>query len=373
MTDSESGGSGVENAPPALRSALDDYLVSRGKGGQKQSGIYRRHAERELGKFVTYLEREGIDGFDGIEARTLRRYIRQELLGHGHSPRTVQKYYDYVSAWLGWAQREGLIDTHYGIQEAAREPLPEADTRKEEHQQTWQRGQRQAILGHVDERAREAIEEDGLDAYGPVRNRALVYVLAYSGVRGSELLANSQDDRRDGAMWRDLADGCDSLEVLGKNQRWEDRSIPPQARTALERWRTVLDPAPEWPLFPTLHYPSLHDALDAAGVERAVSGHAEIFDALRDTTGRPPSITTDGARRLLKRLTDEADIDVEAGYLQLHGARRGVGRVLAMQQGADAAADQLGNSVEVVERRYSDILAAERAEKTGEAFDEHDG
>jgi len=75
----------------------------------------------------------------------------------------------------------------------------------------------------------------------------------------------------------------------------------------------------------------------------------------------------------MRRLTDDADIDVSEGYLQLHGARRGVGRVLTMHENADAAADQLGNSVAVVKEAYSDILASETAERTGEAFEKNDG
>ncbi|MDG5778915.1 hypothetical protein VB773_20035 [Haloarculaceae archaeon H-GB2-1] len=297
------------------------------------------------------------------------------LLGTELSPRTVRKYFDYVSAWIGWAQREGLVDTHHGLQQTAREPLPDVDTRKETRQQSWRRDQRQAILAHVDERAHDAIDDDGLNAYGPARDRALVYVLAYSGVRGSELMANSQDDRRDGARWRYLGDELDTLEVHGKKQEWEDRSIPPQARPALERWEIVIGPESDWPLVPTLHYPSLYDSLADAGCTETddLTDHADVFAALREYGGRPPAMTTDGARRLLQRLTDEAGIDIDEGYLQLHGARHGVGLVLAMQQGADEAADQLGNSVAVVEESYSDILASERAEKTGEAFEEHGG
>jgi hypothetical protein len=64
----------------------------------------------------------------------------------------------------------------------------------------------------------------------------------------------------------------------------------------------------------------------------------------------------------MRSLTDDAEIDVEEDYLQLHGARRGPGLVLATEQGADAAADQLVNSVRVVGQAYSDVLAEERAE-----------
>jgi integrase len=375
MSDGDHSDGLADEPPVPLTRAMDDYLLSKGKGPDGESGLYRTNAERQLRKFVGYLDAQGITRLAEIDAEVLRTYVRDALLGDGLSPRTVRKYFDYVSAWIGWAQREGLVDTHYGLQQTAREPLPDVDTRKRTRQQSWRRDQRRAILTHVDERARDAIDDRGLDAYAAVRDRALVYVLAYSGVRGSELLANSQDDRRDGARWRDLGDEYDTLEVLGKRQEWESRSVPPQAHSVLERWEQVLDPAGDWPLVPTLHYPSLYEALATAGrtETESLTGHADVFAALRDHGASPPAMTTDGARRLLQRLTDDAGIDVDEGYLQLHGARRGVGRVLAMQQGADEAADQLGNSVAVVEESYSDILASERAEKTGEAFDEHDG
>jgi len=358
--------------PAALTDAVDSYLQSKGKGVDGSTGTYRRNAERELERFVRFLDDHGVEALDAIDATTLRAYVREALLDRGLSPTTVHKYYDYVSAWVGWAQREGLVAEHYGIQQTACEPLPETDTRAAERQQTWHSEHRQQFLSHVDERARDAIEANGRDAYGPARDRALAYLLAFTGVRGAELLAVSDDDRRTGADWRDVGRDTTSIEVLGKSQSWETRSIPPQARPAVERWAAVLDPEPSWPLVPTFHYPSLYGVLPDSVDTDSLDGYADIFEAIRTADVRPPALTTDGARRLFERLSDEAGIDVAEGYLQLHGARRGVGRVLAMEQGADAAADQLGNSVAVVEESYSEVLASERAEKTGQAFEDHE-
>lgn len=376
MSDRTTRGSAPEGTlPRPLTEAIDGYLRSKGKGSDGASGTYRRNAERELRRFARFLADRGVEDLGEVDATNLRTYVRSELSTRDLAPRTVRKYYDYVSAWLGWAQREGLVSEHHGIRESAREPLPDVDTRADERQQTWQRDQRTALLSFLDERAREAVEERGADAYAPLRDRALVGLLAYSGLRGSELLANPQDDRREGAEWRHLAEGLVGLDVLGKTQEWETRSIPPQARSALKQWTRAFDPEPEWPIVPTFHYPTLYDGLRAAGHDDtdSLSGYADVFDAYRECDARPAAMTTDGARRLMQRVTDEADIDVEEDYLTLHGARRGVGRVLALQQGADAAADQLGNSVTVVEQRYSDVLASERAEKTGDAFADHDG
>lgn len=376
MSDRNAGGSSPdEDLPPRLVDAIDGYLRSKGKGSDGESGTYRRNAERELHRFAAFLADRGIEDLGDVDATTLRQYVRSALTSLDLAPRTVRKYYDYVSAWLGWAQREGLVAEHYGIRESAREPLPDVDTRADGRQQTWRRDQRRTLLAHLDHRAREAVEDRGTAAYAPLRDRSFVVLLAYSGLRGSELLANPEDDRRTGAEWRHFAEGLVGLDVLGKTQEWETRSIPPQARSPLEQWARAFDPEPEWPVVPTFHYPTLYDGLRAAGHDDtdSLSGYADVFEAYRERDARPAAMTTDGARRLMQRLTDEADVDVDDDYLTLHGARRGVGRVLALQQGADAAADQLGNSVTVVEERYSDVLASERAEKTGDAFADHDG
>ncbi|WP_340100559.1 hypothetical protein [Salinibaculum salinum] len=376
MTDSESRGSSSESTTPAaFQSALDSYLRDKGKGSAGESGQYRRNAERVLQEFLVWCGQCDVRTFDDLDADVLREYVSTELLDPDLSPRTIHKYYDYLSAWVGWCQREGLVPEHYGVQERAREPLPDKEARrKEQRQQTWLPDERRAILLFVDDRAHEAIDEDGSAALGPVRDRALVYLLAYSGVRGAEFLAVNNDDRRDGARWSDMSDDYATLTVLSKNQDWTQRAIPTQARPALERWERVLNPTEDWPLFPTLHLPSLYDRLRDAGVETTgLSGHDEVFVACRENDVTPPSLATDGARRVMQRLTDAADLDVDGGYLKLHGARRGVGRTLTIEQGVSAAADQLDNSARVVEEAYSDVLAKERAERTSEAFEDHDG
>jgi len=359
--------------PKELVEVLESYLRVKGKGQDGSSGTYRRNASREITQFIDWLANRDIRRLDEIDEDLLAEYVNKGILSRELSARSVNKYYDYISAWIGWCHREGLVAQHYGIRERPRERLPDETTRKERLQQSWQQEERVVLLRHVNEQAAEAIDKDGVAAYRPVRDWALVSILAYSGVRGSELLGNPDDNRRDGAQWRDLGDEYASLRVFGKSQEWEQRSIPPQAHGAIEQWERVLDPASEWPIIPTFHFPKLYEPLRTAGVRTdAIQGHDEIFAAYADAGITPPALMTDGARKIMQRLTDNLNIDIDEGYLQLHGARRGVGRVLALQQGADAAADQLGNSVEVVEERYSDILASERAEMTGEAFEKHD-
>lgn len=388
MSERESRGS--DDGETAFRARLEGFLRDKGKGRGGASGTYRANAERELRLFVDWLEDprgESTGGeaprtgpvleYDDLDAQVLREYVRSGLLPRDLSPKSVHKYYDYVSSFVGWCQREGLVPEHYGIQRTAREPLPDTEGQKTEKQQTWRREERLALLRHVDREAHDAIDERGRDALSATRNRALVYVLAYTGVRGGEILALPQDDRRNGEVWGSLSVDYATMDVLSKKQDRTTRAIPSQARPALERWHDVLRPREDWPLFPTFHLPTLYERLDGVlddDEKAALTGLVDVFDAMRERGVPPPAITTDGARSIMKRLTDDAGIEVDRGeYLELHGARRGVGRVLAMTQGADAAADQLDNSVKVVEEAYSDVLAEERADATSEAFESHDG
>lgn len=41
-----------------------------------------------------------------------------------------------------------------------------------------------------------------------------------------------------------------------------------------------------------------------------------------------PALTTEGARRVMQRLCEAAEVDVDEGYLKLHGSRRGMGELL---------------------------------------------
>jgi len=368
MSARNSGGSDDGDGAAGLREHVDAYLTDKGKGQDGRSGNYRRNAGRVLERFVDWADAEGVNSLDALGPEHLRRFVREELRAGDYAPRTVHKYYDYVSAFIGWAEREGLVAEHIARKRTAKEPLPDLDKEKRSHQQTWRPEQRQELLTRLDEAARDAIEAEGAAVSKPIRDRALVAVLAYSGVRAGELLAARFDDRRVGVTWADIGDDYATLTVLSKDQAIQDRAVPPQARTPLKQWERVLDPEPEWPLFLKFSYAALYGAFekDVAG---EFDGRDEVFEALRARDRSPPSITTEDARRLLERLTEKYGIDVDGDHLQLHGARRGAGLVLATQQGADAAADQLGNSVRMVEEAYSDVLAEERAEKTGEAFE----
>jgi integrase len=391
-------------ADTSVADPLDAFLRSKAKGGT-ESGNYRRNCERVVQDFLAWLARDGETGvtFADLDAPTLRRFARalathdptsdDPLRRRELAAGTVLTYYAQVSAYLGWCVREGYLDRNPAQQNVAKEPLPENDGRRSGDQQAWTDDHRRQITRHVDRAVDDALDaldegEDLFEAVQPYRDRALVYVLCYSGVRGGELVADPKDDRRTGLRWRDVSLADHTMTVFSKKQRWSDRSLPAQALTAVERYRRVLDPRPDWPVFPTFHYPKLYATIRAGLVERddwdeqaverlvdGISGRTAVFDTLREYELSPPAITTDGARRTMRRLCADADLtlDDRHGYLAPHGGRRGVGEVMVRQRGFTAAARLLDNSESMVREHYSHIEARDLAADAGSAFEEHDG
>ncbi|UHQ98776.1 site-specific integrase (plasmid) [Natrinema zhouii] len=367
---------------------LEEFLRSKSKGSEG-SGNYQRNLERCVEDFLAWLETDphSIDTFDELTERTFRRYAR-ELTGRELAPGTVQTYYAHVSAYIGWCVREGLLEANYAQRNVAKEPLPETDGRRSGDQQAWTDEHRTLITRYVDERAHDAADEKGLDAIQEFRDRALVYVLCYSGVRGGEIVADPKDDRRNGLKWGDVSLADQKMTVLAKKQNWSDRSLTKQVINPMSRYEGLLDPAgDDWPVFPTFHLPTLYETLrtglreeygwSSDEVEKFIdelTGQPNVFGALREYELAPSSINTDGARRIMRRLCEGAgvDLDDKHGYLALHGGRRGAGEVMVRQRGFTAAARLLDNSEEVVRKSYSHIEAKEMAEDAGNAFAEHD-
>ena len=79
----------------------------------------------------------------------------------------------------------------------------------------------------MDEQADAAIDarnesEDAQDGsvYRSIRacrDRALVYILAYTAVRGAEIVRTPNDERRNGLRWTDVDLDAQSLTVFRKN------------------------------------------------------------------------------------------------------------------------------------------------------------
>ncbi len=153
----------------------------------------------------------------------------------------------------------------------------------------------------------------------------------------------------------------------------------------LRSYRKLMNPPTErWPVFPTFDQRTLgtrvRDELADRGerseaiTERREAYARDLLLAL-DVDIRPPSITADGARSILQRLSEAAEIDIDHpkhDYLAPHGGRRGMGEVLVRAFGYTVAARYLDNSEEMVRERYSHIEAGQLGDVATEALNEVD-
>src|SRR5699024_3120207 len=191
-----------------INAVIEDFLTDKGKGQRGESGNYRQDAGRELGRFVEFLtgHEESPTSFDELNSGHLREYARH-LTRQGWTAGTVRTYYAYISAFCGWAVREGHLAENVAQRRNATEPIPDDGVHKSGDQQVWSAEDRQQLTSFVDEQASIAIDDVGGDREAAIkacRDRALVYLLSYSGVRGAEILRDRSDERRQGLRWEEV-------------------------------------------------------------------------------------------------------------------------------------------------------------------------
>jgi len=126
-----------------------------------------------------------------------------------------------VPAFLAYCVEWEYLGENPARKGLATDQLPLRPTQKIDEADFWTSAEQTALLRFADQRADQALDARGTNAIEALRNRALVYVLAYTGVRGGEILADSRDDRRDGLRWEDVSLDGGYLWVLGKNQTEE--------------------------------------------------------------------------------------------------------------------------------------------------------
>jgi integrase len=354
----------------ALADGLKRYVTSL------ESGASRQTAQTVLSWWVEWASTHGYDDLtvlddddEGVQA--LRR-TAQELRSRVEdpddtlsSPSSARTYWNILSAALSYLVDDQLLSHYPARANAARAPLP-TDPGTPDTQQFWTADQRDTLITFVDDRAYQSIESDDLDHTKPVRDRALVALIAWTGVRGAEILRSRHDDRegRNGLRWSRLNLEEWTLTVRGKSNEWEPVGIPPQARSAIERWYSVLQPDSAWPVIPTLHRPTLAktatDALESTNrdVEDVRTEGQSWLALLRELEVTPPAMTVDGGRSLVERLAEEADVENNGEPLRLHGARRGLGREL-YQHSAELAQTQLRHqSIKTTKQSYHHVDAA---------------
>ena len=365
-----------------IEDALDAFVRSKQKGAD--SGNYQRNARHAIEEWIDWLADcdEPIESFDQLQVSYMRQYARHlkkrvdrdELAGS-----TANTYWNYIAAFLGWCVYEELLAENPARKRRAEQELP--DTRpRSDRQQFWSRDDREALLTHLNERVHMAVDEGGLSAIKELRDRALASLLAYSGVRGAEVLRDPNDGRRSGLRWRDLDLEAGTFVVLGKSQADEEAPLPPQARDPLERLQQALRPTSgDWPVFPTLHRPTLSRIVregladtgyDDTEIEKIIHEH-EWLTLYRDQEFVPPALTTNGGRTAMRRVCEEAEIVLEGehDYLTPHGGRRGAGDVLYREDPVLAQTALRHRSIETTKDNYSYIEAGETAAQAGNVFE----
>jgi integrase len=368
---------GGEDGKTDVHDLVEDYLTAR--RDEHGSGTYASSASSELSRWADWMAGHGYS-LETLEERgpdVLRQYatrLRKRTQAGGIAASTAKTYFAYVSACLSFAVREGRLSRNPAQTETARELLPE-DSRDRGDQQHWTPEQREQLLTHVRERAEQAIDERAFGAYTETRDRAVVAMLYYAAVRGAEVLRHRQDERdgRQGLRWGRVDLEAGTMRILGKDQSWETAPIPSPALRPLRVLEKVQRPASDdWPVFATDHAPSKWSAArdQLNDVDALVENLGSIDAVLREHNVAPPALTTDGARSVLKRLTEAAEIDVDEGYLQPHGARRGmIGEVYKLNRGE---AQDLGRhkSMETTREAYSHLDAEEQRERLDELVEE---
>jgi integrase len=371
-----------QDASPGVQ-PIDDAVNEFLQRGSK-SGNYRSNLEHVLTQWRTnWPGASGIETLDDVDKKVMADYAthlkrridaRQSTTTDSDSGITISTawaYYDNVSAFLDYCLEWDKISENPAQKAIAKDQLPERPSTVSGSQQFWSTEERRQLLNHVDRRASKAIDERGTGAVVELRDKTLAYVLAFTGVRGGEILKDSRDDRRVGLRWADVDIEDNQITILGKNQQREPAPLPEQTHRPLQQLKRVVDPASdEWPVFVSLHAPSMYGVLPD-GFERPDNDEQSLLDHCRTLGVVPPALSTNGARSVLKRLCEDGEIEVDGDdkYLTLHGARRGVGEKLYRERGAAAAQRTLRHAdPKTTSEMYSHIETSENAENVSEVF-----
>jgi site-specific recombinase XerD len=360
-----------------------------------EAGNYRRNNQLVLEAFVDFQRDRGNRTLADITATDCRRYaqhLADRVRDDDLAASSANTYYDVVRAWLGWCVRDGRIPENPADTLRATEDLP-TDAGDADRQYWWpeEREAMFAALDRVVDDANDAVEDARVDADDDEasdaletarwtqlkahRDRALFFTLGLSGARGAEVLRDPDDDRRNGITWGDVDFDAGVVRVFGKTRENQTMQVMTPALNRLDRFRRLLrPPSPDWPVFVSFHRPSLYatirNELGARGwrddrIEERLDADGPLALA-RDAAVTPRAISLQGARSMMQRRCDAADVDVDGEYLKPHGGRRGLGHQLYSEK-AELAQEVLRHeSVTTTHESYRDVQA-ERLREDAEA------
>ncbi len=377
MTAADPRGSTAETDHQAAIEARLDSL---------DSGNYRSNNRLVLDAFAEYLEDHrdvtALEDLEVIDCRRYAQHLRERVhddeddlsaaSAHANGP-----YFTIVRAFLGWCVDDERIESNPARPNRVKEALPEHHG--DHDRQFWSAEAREALLNFVGERAHHALDDSADDRERAFRDRALVTMLALTGARGAELFADPRDEHRSGLRWDDVNLEKGITTVFGKTRERQPIPLTDRVVESLERYRKVLDPATgDWPVFPTRHHASLaraaEEGLEAQGwsadeIEATLAASTSM-EILREHGIAPPALSKNGARSLMKRLCDTADVDIDGEYLKPHGGRRGLGSDLYARD-AELAQELLRHeSSETTHESYREQNVIERRDRLERALDE---
>jgi integrase len=353
-------------------SALDDAIQAR--LDRLDSGNYRRNNRLVLNQFADFARERGARQLDEISEQDCRRYaqdLADRVRDDDLAASSANTYYDIVRAWLAWCVRDGRIPENPADSLRATEDLPE-DT-GDSSRQFWSPEARNKLLAYMDMVADEWSDvEDKRIRYTAYRDRALVYVIAWSGARGAEIVRDPDDDERNGVTWDDIDLDAGVMTVLGKNRERQEVSLLEPARERLERYHRLLDPPSDWPVFdppnmyarvrkqatPRLEHPDSND--DVPGdLEMALSEKGPLT-VMRERGISPRAMSLQATRKMMKKRCDTLEVDIDGEYLKPHGGRRGLGHELYAEQ-AELAQEMLRHeNIGTTHESYREVRAEER-------------
>ena len=383
--------------------APDDDLAAavRARLEALDAGNYRANTELVLSQFADFLgEERGVTALDELDVLDCRRYaqwLRRRVAdeddplsaasAHANGP-----YFTIVRAFLSGCVDDERIDANPARPNRVRDALPEYHGDRD--RQFWSPEAREALLDALDERVRTELhggsDGGGRDSAGgdgrplseldptPFRDRAVVAVLAFTGVRGAEVFSDPRDEHRDGLRWADVDLDRGVASVLGKTRERQAVALTDDVVHALGQYRRVLDPATdEWPVFPTRHRPSLSRAAREGLAERGwtdgeIEGALDQHDSmelLRRHGIAPPALSKNGARNLMRRLCESTGVDVDSEYLKPHGGRRALGDRLYAADAELAQETLRHESIETTHDAYREQNAVERRERIEDVLD----
>lgn len=287
---------------------------------------------------------------------------------------TTRTYYNVLRGFLDWCVDEEYLDSNPAKATRAEKPLPKDETETE--QEFWSPQDRKSFLSFVDRRNDHAHDEKNeVCPYVAQRDQCLVYLIGLTGARGSEVFRVRDDHKRDGLRWKDIDD--DAFKVFGKSRDIEWIGFTGPERERLERWKVRYDPSdPSWPVFPTLYPGVLHrddwgvgKELEAAGYEKDDWDHPIEACAAYDIC--PPALSLRAARKIVRRLSEEAGLpsDGSKPHLNLHGARRGLGHDLYEENPVVAQRTLRHKSITTTHEMYTNKKARETGEERSEILD----